>query len=97
MIIAAAMITLVIPGNDSLKGKRRVVKSLIEKVRHKFDAAIAEVGDNDLWQKAKIGVALVGNDRQLLEARLQQIMKFMENQYLAEIVDSQVELCYLEK
>jgi len=97
MIIAAAMITLVIPGNDSLKGKRRVVKSLIERVRHKFEAAAAEVGDNDLWQKAKIGVALVGNDSQLLEARLQQIMKFIENQYLAEIIDSQVELCYLEK
>jgi uncharacterized protein YlxP (DUF503 family) len=97
MIIVAAMITLVIPGNDSLKGKRRVVKSLIERVRHKFDAAVAEVGDNDLWQKARIGVALVGNDSHLLEARLQQIMKFMENQHLAEIIDSQVELCYLEK
>jgi uncharacterized protein YlxP (DUF503 family) len=97
MIIVAARLTLLIPENASLKGKRRVVKSLVEKVRHKFDAAIAEVGDNDLWQKAKIGVALVGNDRQLLEARLQQIMKFMENQHLAEIVDSQVELCYLEK
>jgi uncharacterized protein YlxP (DUF503 family) len=97
MIIVAAMITLVIPENDSLKGKRRVVKSLIEKVRHKFDAAVAEVGDNDLWQKARIGVALVGNDSHLLEARLQQIMKFVENQHLAEIIDSQVELCYLEK
>jgi uncharacterized protein len=97
MIVVAARLTLMIPENASLKGKRRVVKSLVEKVRHKFEAAIAEVGDNDLWQKAKIGVALVGNDRQLLEARLQQIMKFMENQHLAEIVDSQVELCYLEK
>jgi uncharacterized protein len=97
MITVTAMITLVIPGNDSLKGKRRVVKSLIEKVRHKFEAAVAEVGDNDLWQKARIGVALVGNDAQLLDSRLQQIMKFVENQHLAEIIDSQVELCYLEK
>ena len=80
-----------------MKGKRRVVKSLMERVRHKFEAAVAEVGDNDLWQKAKIGVALVGNDSQLLNTRLQQIMTFMENQYLAEIIDSQVELCYLEK
>ena len=68
-----------------------------ERVRHKFEAAVAEVGDNDLWQKARIGVALVGNDSHLLETRLQQIMKFMENQHLAEIIDSQVELCYLEK
>ena len=97
MLTVAAMITLVIPGNDSLKGKRRVLKSLIERVRHKFEAAVAEVGDNDLWQKARIGVALVGNDSHLLEARLQQIMKFMENQHLAEIIDHQVELCYLEK
>ena len=97
MLVVAAMITLVIPGNDSLKGKRRVVKSLMERVRHKFEAAVAEVGDNDLWQKARIGVALVGNDSHLLEARLQQIMKFMENQHLVEIIDSQVELCYLEK
>jgi uncharacterized protein len=97
MIVAAAMITLMIPGNDSLKGKRRVIKSLMDKVRHKFDAAVAEVGDNDLWQKARIGVAVVGNDSQLLESRLQLIMKFMENQHLAEIIDSQVEFCYLEK
>ena len=97
MVIVAAMITLIIPENDSLKGKRRVIKSLMERVRHKFEAAVAEVGDNDLWQKARIGVALVGNDSHLLEARLQQIMKFMENQHLAEIIDSQVELCYLEK
>jgi uncharacterized protein YlxP (DUF503 family) len=97
MIIGAAQITLMIPENDSLKGKRRVVKSLVEKVRHKFAAAVAEVGDNDLWQKARIGVALVGNDAQLLSSRLQQIMQFIENQHLAEIIDSQVEFCYLEK
>ncbi len=97
MIVAAACITLIIPENDSLKGKRKVVRSLIEKVRHKFEAAVAEVGDNDLWQKARIGVAVVGNDSQLLNTRLNQIMKYMENQHLAEIIDSQVELCYLEK
>ncbi len=97
MIVAAARLTLIIPENDSLKGKRKVVKSLIEKARHKFDAAIAEVGDNDLWRKAQVGIALVGNDSQLLEARLQQIMKFIENQYVVEIVDSQMEFCYLKE
>jgi hypothetical protein len=96
MIVAAARLTLIIPENDSLKGKRKVVRSLIEKARHKFDAAMAEVGDNDLWRKAQVGVALVGNDSQLLEARMQQIMKFIENQYVVEIIDSQMELCYLK-
>ena len=96
MIVAAARLTLIIPENDSLKGKRKVVRSLIEKARHKFDAAMAEVGDNNLWRKAQVGVALVGNDPQLLEARIQQIMKFIENQYVVEIIDSQMELCYLK-
>jgi uncharacterized protein YlxP (DUF503 family) len=97
MIIAAVRITLFIPDNDSLKGKRKVVRSLVEKVRHKFEAATAEVGDNEKWQKAQIGVALVGNDSQLLSTRLDQIMKFMESLHLAEIIDSQVELCYLKE
>jgi len=97
MIVAAARLTMVIPENDSLKGKRKVVKSLIEKARHKFDAAIAEVGDNDLWQRAQVGIALVGNDSQLLAARMQQIVKFIENQYMVEIIDSQVEYCYLKE
>ena len=97
MIVAAARLTMLIPESDSLKGKRKVVKSLIEKTRHKFDAAMAEVGDNDLWQKAQVGIALVGNDPQLLEARMQQITKFIENQYVVEIIDSHVEFCYLKE
>ena len=96
MIVAVMRITLIIHVNNSLKGKRKVLRSLIEKVRHRFDAAIAEVEDHDLWQKAQIGVAMVGNDSQVLEARLGQIVKFMENQHLAEIIDSQVDLCYLK-
>jgi uncharacterized protein YlxP (DUF503 family) len=97
MVVAIARLTLIIPDNNSLKGKRKVVKGLIEKVRHRFEASCAEVEDHDLWQKAKIGVALVGNDARLLTTRLDQITSFIENQHLAEIVDSHVELVYLEK
>ncbi len=97
MVVAIARLTLIIHDNNSLKGKRKVVKSLIEKVRHRFDASVAEVEDHDLWQKAKIGVALVGNDARLLTTRLDQITSFIENQHLAEMVDSHVELVYLEK
>lgn len=92
MIVALARITLHLPDNHSLKGKRKVVKGLIEKIRHRFDAAIAEVDDHDLWQKAQLGMALVSNDSQLLEARIQKIMHFIEEQHVAQVVDSQVEL-----
>jgi uncharacterized protein len=97
MVVAIARLTLIIHDNNSLKGKRKVVKSLIEKVRHRFEASVAEVEDQDLWQKAQIGVALVGNDARLLTTRLDQISSFIDNQHTAEIVDSYVELCYLEK
>lgn len=97
MVVAIARLTLIIHDNNSLKGKRKVVKSLIEKVRHRFEASVAEVEDHDLWQKAKIGVALVGNDARLLSTRLDQISSFIDNQHLAEIVETHVELCYLEK
>jgi uncharacterized protein YlxP (DUF503 family) len=96
MIVAAARITLLIPGNDSLKGKRQVVRSLIEKVRHKFGVAIAEVDSQDKWQRAELGLAVVGNDEKLLGKRLDQVMHFMENQHLAEIIDSHLELVHLE-
>lgn len=97
MVVAIARLTLIIHDNNSLKGKRKVVKSLIEKVRHRFEASVAEVEDHDLWQKAKIGVALVGNDARLLSTRLDQISSFIDNQHVAEIVETHVELCYLEK
>jgi uncharacterized protein len=97
MVVAIARLTLIIHDNNSLKGKRKVVKSLIEKVRHRFEASVAEVEDHDLWQKAQIGVAIVGNDARLLTTRLDQISSFIDNQHTAEIVDSYVELCYLEK
>lgn len=97
MVVAIARLTLIIHDNNSLKGKRKVVKSLIEKVRHRFEASVAEVEDHDLWQKAQIGVAIVGNDARLLTTRLDQISSFIDNQHTAEIVDSHVELCYLEK
>ncbi|WP_169311535.1 DUF503 domain-containing protein [Desulfobacca acetoxidans] len=87
-----ACITLHLPENRSLKGKRSVLKSLIEKIRHRYNAAIAEVDDHDLWQQAKLGLALVSNDSQLLDAMITKIIRYIEDQHVAQVVDSQVEL-----
>ncbi len=92
MIVAMARITLHLPENHSLKGKRKVIRSLIEKVKSRFEAAVAEVGDNDLWQQAQLGLALVSNDSQHLDARINKIIHFIEEQHLAQVVASEVEL-----
>ena len=97
MIVAAARITLLIPENNSLKGKRQVVRSLIEKVRHRFGVSIAEVDSHDKWQRAELGLAVVGKDEKFLGQRVSQVMQFMENQHLAEIIDTHLELVHLEK
>ncbi len=91
MIIALARLTLHLPENHSLKGKRKVIKGLIEKIRHRFEAAVAEVDDHDLWQRSQLGMAMVSTDTQVLDARVNKIIQFIEDQHLVQVIDSQVE------
>lgn len=62
MVIGSAIATYHIPMAQSLKAKRGVVKSLIARVRGRFDISIAEVGDQNLWQRATLGIAYVSAD-----------------------------------
>lgn len=63
MVVAVCRIALAIPGASSLKAKRMVLRSVLDSARARFNVAIAEVGDQDLWQRASIGFAVVSNDR----------------------------------
>jgi len=62
MIVAVLKISLSIPQADSLKDKRRIVKSIKDKLRNKYNISIAEIGDQDIWKTARLGVAIVSND-----------------------------------
>lgn len=92
MVVGILKITLIIPGNSSLKGKRKVIKSLLDKLRSKFNLAAAEVEDNDLWQKAGLGLALVGNDRRFINSSMDKVLDFIYRTSDAEIVDSDSEI-----
>lgn len=92
MVVGILKITLIIPGNSSLKGKRKVIKSLLDKLRSKFNLAAAEVEDNDLWQKAGLGLALVGNDRRFINSSMDKVLDFIYRTADAEIVDSDSEI-----
>ena len=67
-----------LPGNSSLKGKRAIVRKMLERSRAKFNAAIAEVGRNDNHRSAVIGLAVVGNDASHVDSMLSTISSFME-------------------
>ncbi len=92
MVVGILKIDLLLHDNRSLKGKRKIVKSMVDKVKHKFNVAIAETGSNDKWQKIELGVSSVGNDRRHIDASLNNVLDYLESLYLAEIVDTKMEI-----
>ena len=92
MVVGTLRIELILSDNHSLKGKRKVVRSMVDKVKAKFNVAIAEVGSNDKWQKIELGVSAVGNDRRHINSSLNNVLLFVESLYLAQIVDSDMEI-----
>ena len=94
MVVGIAKLSLRLPGNQSLKGKRKVVKSICERLRRRFNLAVAETDDQDKWQAAELGIVAVGNEGRYIESKLDKAINFVEDLQLAEIVDIQTELIH---
>jgi uncharacterized protein YlxP (DUF503 family) len=92
MVVGICSIDLRLPGNDSLKGKRSVVRRIKERVKHTFNVSVAEVSDLDLLQRAGLGVAFVSNDASHVHSTLSKVVNFIEHLYLAEIIDDHIEV-----
>jgi hypothetical protein len=92
MFVGIGLLRIVIHQSSSLKGKRQVVKSILGKVRSKFDVSIAEVGDNDKWQICSLGLTVVSNDAGHAHKMLETINDYIENLYLAEVTSFSVEI-----
>ena len=96
MNVGVAQVSLRLPENLSLKGKRQVLKSIISRVRNKFDVAVAEGDDNDDWQLMTIGISAVSNDRRFTNSVLSKVVAFIEKArfeaegepYKVELVDT---------
>jgi uncharacterized protein YlxP (DUF503 family) len=87
MFTLSAELTFYIPQATSLKDKRQVRRSLIEKTRHKFNVAIAETDTQDILQTLTIGIAVVSDDAKFRRDSVNEIIRFMENHADAELVD----------
>ncbi len=92
MVVGYGLIVLRLAENHDLKGKRKVVKSVIGRIRSNFNVSAAEVGANDMHQRAEIGVALVTNDSSLADSKLDQIVNMVEDMGVAEIIDTEMEI-----
>lgn len=92
MVIGSGVITLRLHDCRSLKEKRRIIKSLIQRLRNGFNTSIAEVRLNDSLTGAEIGFAMVGNDRRMINSKMDKLIVFAENMYLAELIDTKMEI-----
>jgi len=94
-VIGVCKLDLRLPENHSLKEKRHVLRKLIDRVRTRFNVAISEVGDNDLWQRAQMGFCTVGNDRRHINSSLDKVIYFIEQMNLVEMVHTEIEIISL--
>ena len=92
MVVGCLKIEFLIVDNRSLKGKRKIVKSMIDRVKSKFNVSIAEIGANDKWQKIELGVSVVANDRRHVDSSLNHVLNFIESLYLAQILKTEIEI-----
>jgi uncharacterized protein YlxP (DUF503 family) len=92
MIVGVCRLSLYFSESGSLKSKRQPLRRVIDRLRAKFNAAVAEVADQDTWQRATIGIAVVGNESRHVQSMLDTMIGFVEQQYVAEILDRQTEL-----
>lgn len=87
MVVGVCRVVLALPYNDSLKGKRAVVKSLVERARVRFHVAAAEVGDLDAHKRATLGFAVVSNDARHAQSVLDKLVGFIAGAGEAQLVD----------
>ncbi|MGH7166281.1 MAG: DUF503 domain-containing protein [Nitrospiraceae bacterium] len=92
MIIGLCTVELYIPDGHSLKAKRKVLLSLKDRLRDKFNVSVAEVGDQDLWQKAVLGIACVANEAAFVNQVLDQAINVIRAVPSLELVQSRIEL-----
>jgi uncharacterized protein YlxP (DUF503 family) len=92
MIIGTLRVTLDLPGPQSLKDKRRIVQSLLRRLHNEFCVAASEVDGQDTWGQATLGIACVANEGRHADRVLSQVVRYIEREREAVLVDYEVEI-----
>ncbi len=90
--VALGTVELHLPEVGSLKGKRHILKSLKERVRSRFEVAVAEVDHHDIWQRATLAVAAVSHDSRHANEVVAKAMHFIEANVDGTVIDMTVEI-----
>ena len=92
MVVGTLRVEIHLPASDSLKAKRSVLNHLKERVRSRFNAAVAEVDHQDLWQRATLGFAVVGGEPGILDRVLRDILSAVEGEVRVQVLDYQIQI-----
>ena len=92
MIVGLLTLDLHIPESNSLKSKRMVIKSLIDRIRNKFNVSVAEVDANNLWQRSVIGISYVANETVIINKVFEKIRTLVLSTHSVEMIDSSMEM-----
>ncbi|AZR73823.1 hypothetical protein BBF96_10755 [Anoxybacter fermentans] len=92
MVVGICEIELRMAHVNSLKGKRRIIKSIIGRVQSKFKVSIAEVEYQDLHKQAYLGIAYISNDSTHVHRVLEKVVLFIENNFEVELINYQIEM-----
>ena len=95
MIVGLCQVSLRLPENSSLKGKRQVLKSLIARLHNRFNVSAAEIDNHDSWQLASLGISCVSNDERHADQVLASVVAFIQAERLdAELVEYHTEVLH---
>jgi uncharacterized protein YlxP (DUF503 family) len=89
MIVGVLRVLLAIPGSNTLKDKRQVVRSILDTARNRFHVSAAEIDHLDVYRRAGLGFACVSNDKGVVDGTLDRILDLIESNPLCEVVESE--------
>ena len=92
MIVGLLTLDLHIPEANSLKSKRMVIKSLIQRIKNKFNVSVSEVDMQNLWQRSVIGIAFVSNETVMINRVFEKIRTQINNTHSVELINSNMEM-----
>ncbi|SDU60460.1 DUF503 domain-containing protein [Desulfobacula phenolica] len=95
MIVGTGKIKFRLFHINSLKEKRKIVKSIVHRIKNKFNISIAETDLNDSHDWAQIGFAIIGNDSRLINSKLDKVINMADDLGLAMIADTHIEIIHL--
>ena len=92
MIVGACVVELHVEGARSLKAKRGVVRSIVRRLRNRFNLAVSEIGGQDTWQYVALGLAATGSDAATVRSLLERAAEFIEDLHLAQVLSQDIEV-----